>query len=66
MACTDLTDIVNGHISYDMETIDNRPADTVATYTCVTDYTLNGDTTRTCESDGMWSGSDPTCDGWWL
>ena len=46
MVCTDLMDIVNGHISYDMETIDNRPVDTVATYTCVTHYTLMGQIQR--------------------
>ena len=35
----------------------------MATYTCDTGYTLNGGITRTCESDGMWSGSPPTCRG---
>ena len=65
MVCTDLMDLVNGGIVYDMETKDNRPVNTVATYTCNTGYTLNGSsTTRTCGSDGVWSGSDPTCEGW--
>ena len=32
---------------------------TVATYTCNSLYTLNGDSTRTCGSDGSWSGSTP-------
>ena len=58
-------DLVNGSIAYDMETIDDRPVDTVATYTCNTGYTLIGDSTRTCGSDELWSGSDPTCEGWW-
>ncbi|XP_064386509.1 CUB and sushi domain-containing protein 1-like isoform X1 [Halichondria panicea] len=63
MVCTDLMDLVNGGIVYDMETNDNRPVNTVATYTCDTGYTLNGSsTTRTCGSDGVWSGSDPTCE----
>ena len=48
----------NGMIRYNMGT---RPVDTVATYTCVTGYTLNGGTTRTCGSDGMWSGLPPVC-----
>ncbi len=60
MACIDLMDIVNGHI----ETIDNRPVDTVATYTCNPGFTLTGNSTRTCGSDGVWSGSDPMCEGW--
>ena len=32
-----------------------------ATYTCNTGYTINGDTTRMCQADGTWSGSEPTC-----
>ncbi len=48
-------------ISYSGGSPDNRPVDTVATYTCVTGYTLNGGNTRTCGSDGMWSGSSPVC-----
>ncbi len=48
--CSNLTD--NGMIAYNMGTSSTRPVGTVATYTCVTGYTLNGDTTRTCGSDG--------------
>jgi len=33
----------------------------VATYTCVTGYTMSGSNTRTCQADGSWSGSEPTC-----
>ncbi|XP_064386457.1 CUB and sushi domain-containing protein 3-like [Halichondria panicea] len=53
--CPDLTVPTNGVISYNMGTANLRPVDTVATYTCVTGYTLDGDTTRTCGSDGVWS-----------
>ena len=35
--------------------------DTV-TYTCDAGFDLSGDVMRTCESDGQWSGSAPTCD----
>ncbi|XP_064386669.1 sushi, von Willebrand factor type A, EGF and pentraxin domain-containing protein 1-like [Halichondria panicea] len=65
LVCPDLMDLVNGSIAYDMETIDDRPVDTVATYTCDIGYTLIGNSTRTCGSDGVWSGSDPACEGWW-
>ncbi|XP_064386156.1 uncharacterized protein LOC135334774 isoform X2 [Halichondria panicea] len=59
--CPDLTVPANGIISYNMGTASPRPVDTVATYTCIFRYTLNGDTTtRTCGS-GVWSGSAPTC-----
>ncbi|XP_064386974.1 sushi, von Willebrand factor type A, EGF and pentraxin domain-containing protein 1-like [Halichondria panicea] len=59
--CSDLIAPTNGMISYNIGTVNLRPVDTVATYTCVTGYTLNGDITRTCDSDGMWSGSATTC-----
>ncbi len=64
--CSDLAAPTNGMISYNMGTASLRPVDTVATYTCDIGYTLNGgNTTRTCESDGTWSGSPPVCLGKW-
>ncbi|XP_064386127.1 sushi, von Willebrand factor type A, EGF and pentraxin domain-containing protein 1-like isoform X2 [Halichondria panicea] len=56
-----LTAPTNGMIGYNAETMDPRPVNTVATYTCITGYTVTGSNTRTCGSDGMWSGSKPTC-----
>ena len=35
----------------------------VATYTCDVGYTLQGPNSRTCQSDGLWSGSVPQCLG---
>ena len=35
---------------------------TTATYTCNTGYILNGPSSRTCGSDGVWSPGAPTCD----
>ena len=34
--------------------------DTV-TYACQTGYTLSGSSSRTCQTDGYWSGNLPTC-----
>ena len=34
----------------------------VARYSCDTGYTLNGPAERTCQADGQWSGSVPTCE----
>ena len=34
-----------------------------ATYSCNTGYNLVGDSTRTCQATGEWSGSAPTCEG---
>ncbi len=64
--CSNLPSLTNGTISYNgAGSTNNRPLDPVATYTCDTDYTLNGNTTRTCGSDGMWSGSAPVCQRKW-
>jgi hypothetical protein len=34
----------------------------VATYMCSTGHNRNGSATRTCQANGQWSGSAPTCD----
>ena len=34
-----------------------------ASYTCNTGFILVGDPTLTCQSDGFWSGPEPTCEG---
>ncbi len=52
-------------IAYNIGTASSRPANTVATFTCDTGYTLNGGITRTCGSDGVWSGSTPVCQRKW-
>ena len=38
----------------------NRPGDR-AQYSCNVNYELSGDRLRTCQDDGSWSGSAPTC-----
>ena len=59
VVCLSLPALNNGIVSYNDLTLG---LDTVATYTCDTGYTLNGvTTTRTCGSDGVWSGADPVC-----
>ncbi len=60
VVCPSLSPLNNGNISYDDPTLGLY---TAATYTCGTGYTLDGDTTRICGSDGVWSGKAPTCEG---
>ena len=43
-------------------TTGNSVGDT-ATYTCKEGYEVTGDATRTCQKDGTWSGTAPTCEG---
>ncbi|ELT88666.1 hypothetical protein CAPTEDRAFT_119142, partial [Capitella teleta] len=33
----------------------------VATYSCSVGFFMQGSTTRTCQANGQWSGSNPTC-----
>ncbi len=66
VTCSDLPLLTNGDIDYGgAGSTDIRPVGTVATYTCNPGYTLNGVTTRTCGSGGVWSGSAPVCQRKW-
>ena len=56
--CGNLTDPDNGTVNFTTTT-----SKSTATYNCDTGYILNGDTNRTCQSNGTWSGSSPTCAG---
>ena len=64
--CSDLPSLENGDIDYGGGgSTNSRPVNTVATYTCNPGYTLNGGTTRTCGSDGVWSGPAIDCQRKW-
>ena len=63
VTCSDLIPPPAGVITYSGGSPDNRPVGTVATYGCDPGFTLNGGSTRTCQSDGTWSGPAPTCQG---
>ena len=63
MDCGLLPNITNGMLSYNPQGQDQTLVDATVTYTCDTGYTLNGNSMRTCQTGGAWSGSDPTCDG---
>ena len=57
--CGNLTDPVNGSVD---DTAGTSLGQT-ATYSCDTGYNLVGDSTRTCQATGNWSGGTPTCQG---
>ena len=57
VVCPSLS-LTNGMISYSDPTLG---VGSVATHSCDTGYTLNGHMTRTCQSGGTWTDSDPTC-----
>jgi len=48
----------NGMVEFDANTVGSQ-----ANYSCSEGYVLNGITTRVCQADGQWSGSEPTCEG---
>ena len=57
--CGPLTDPANGQVIHTVGTTFGQ----TATYICNTGYSLVGDSTRTCQATGNWSGSAPTCQG---
>ena len=57
--CGSLTDPANGSVNHTAGTTFGQ----TATYSCNTGYNLVGDSTRTCQAEGSWSGSAPTCQG---
>ena len=52
-----LTQLTNGQFSHTRGTTFGETAN----YSCNTGYNLVGDSTRTCQATGVWSGSAPTC-----
>ena len=62
--CDVLDTIENGYIEYS----DGTVYQSVATYNCHIGHNLamSGNEMRTCESDGMWDGTAPTCNSEYL
>ena len=59
MNCSILNNLANGQVSHTAGVAFGQ----TATYSCDTGYNLVGDSTRTCLAGGVWSGSEPTCQG---
>ena len=54
--CSELSNPANGAVIWTGLTTGSN-----AVYTCNTGYQLSGERIRTCMSNGMWSGQEPTC-----
>ena len=54
--CSDLDNPDNGQVFLSGTTIG-----ATASYSCSAGYELIGDRTRTCQSNGQWSGGEPSC-----
>ena len=55
-SCSELSDPANGAVTWTGLTTGSN-----AIYICNNGYQLNGDQIRTCMSNRMWSGQEPTC-----
>ena len=51
-----LTNPTKGTVS-----VETNGAVTMATYTCLNNYTIAGDATRICQDNDTWSGREPSC-----
>ena len=59
IVCPGLTNPANGGITF----TNGNNFGSVATHNCEEGFTLTGDVARVCLGQGVWTGSDPTCDG---
>jgi len=59
--CPLLSDLINGVMTCSLG-VDGVPSyEDTCSFTCNTGYELTGSDTRTCQSDGSWTGSDNMC-----
>ena len=56
VVCEDLLDIPSGSVA-----LSGNSVGSTAIYRCVTGFILLGDAIRTCQPNGQWSGSEPSC-----
>ena len=59
--CSELTDPLDGTISCSLGDDGIPSYEDTCSFTCNNGYELTGSDTRTCQSDGSWSGSDDVC-----
>ena len=59
--CSSLTNPNNGMINCSLVDDEASSYEDTCNFTCNTGYELTGSDTRTCQSNGNWSGSNVTC-----
>ena len=59
--CLPLTNLNNGLINCSLGDDGVPSYKDTCSFTCNTGYELTGNDTRTCQSNGSWSGSDDVC-----
>ena len=59
--CPGLKDPMNGMVSCSLINDLYFSYEDTCSFTCNTDYELSGSNTRTCQSDGSWSGNETNC-----
>ena len=62
VSCPSLSNPSNGMISCSLGDDEFPSYEDTCNFTCDTGYVLTGSDTRTCQSDGSWSGSIAMCE----
>ena len=60
-SCSSLSDPSNGMMDCSLGDDAVPSYEDTCSFTCNTGYELTGSDTRTCQSDGNWSSSNPMC-----
>ena len=60
-SCPSLTDPINGTMNCSPGNDGVPTYEDTCNFTCNTGYELTGSDTRTCQSDGNWSGNETMC-----
>ena len=61
VSCPSLSDPANGTMICSLGEDGNSTFQDSCTFSCDAGYMLTGSDTRTCQSDGSWSGSETAC-----
>ena len=63
--CPSLSDVNDGAVTCSLGNDGVHPYEDTCSFTCNTGYELTGSNTRTCQSDGSWSGTQTICSRGW-